>query len=202
VAFAGATGDAEFFAKLARLGEIGDGVTEGDPELGAVAEVLAAALYAPSTTEEFKRRLVKMWVEERRLVSDEVALKAEEFDKALSEKLREAERRVVLEVKRGLVIDARGMKLSGLAGYVASTLARLKSKAVVVVFAPSEQTVVATCRVPRGVDFDALSELEPIALELGGGGGGHPRAAALRVPYASGDVFLTKICEVVRKRLE
>ncbi len=198
-AFAHQTDDPAFYARLARLGEISDGAAEDGGELGLVAEAISAAISAPASGEELKRRLVKMWVEEKRLVSDDIAVLAEEFDRAVAEKVREVRGRVVLEVEGGMVIDARGLRLSGLAGHVASRLARAEGKAVVLLFSPEEQTVVATCRVPSNVDFDALGELLPIALELGGGGGGHARAAALRVPAAVGDAFLVKVLDVVRK---
>lgn len=201
-AFAELTDNPAFYTKLARIGEVADGVAEGDAELSTLAGLLATALSAPSSKEEFKKKLVKMWVEERKLVSDDIALLAEEFDEALAEKLKSVEERVVLEVKRGLVIDARGMKLVGLAGHVATAIAQAKNKVAVLLFSPSEQTVVATCRVPRGINFDILSELTPAAAELGGGGGGHPRAAALRVPAAAGDSFLNRICEIMKQSLD
>lgn len=191
-----------FYYKLTKLGEIADGVAEGDTELNMLAEMLTSALSAPSSKEEFKKKLVKMWIEEKKLVSDEVALLAEEFDKVLADKLRNIKEKVILDVKKGIIIDARSLKLSGLAGHIAARIARDTNKATIVFFAPSDQVVVATCRVPHNVDFDALAELTPVAITLGGGGGGHSKAAALRVPAAFGDVFINKICEIIKRKLD
>ncbi len=198
--FAPLTDDPSFFAKLARLGEIADNVAGGDRELTLLADRLAAALSAPSSKDEFKVRLVKMWVEEKKLVDDEVAVKAEEFEKALARKLAEIEQRVVFEGEVGVVIDARGMRLEGLAGHIASRLAREKGKVVAIAFSPNEREVVVTCRVPPHIDFDAASELSSLALKLGGGGGGLARAAAIRVPSSAGDELLKKLGELLARR--
>lgn len=201
-AFADATDDPAFYSKLAKLGEIGDGVAEGDAELAVLADSLSAALSAPSVKDEYKKAIVNMWVKEKRLVNDDVALLAEESEKILTEKLKKVNENIVLETKKGLVIDARDVKLAGLAGRLAASIAQAKRKVTVLLFAPSEQSVVATCRVPRDLDFDALKELIPAAVEHGGGGGGHPKAAALRVPAAAGDALLQRICEIIRRELD
>lgn len=201
-AFVESTDDPAFYSKLARLGEISDGVAEGDAETTILTETLSTALSAPSSKEEFKKFMVKMWVEEKTIISDDLALLAEEFERALADKLRVINERIVLEVKKGIVIDARDVKLGGLAGHLAASVAHSKRKVTVLLFAPSEQSVVATCRVPRDLDFDALKELVPAAIEYGGGGGGHPKAAALRVPAAAGDALLQKVCEIIRRVLD
>lgn len=195
--FAPLTDDPSFFSKLARLGEIADHVVQGDKDETLLADRIAAALSAPSSKDEFKLRLVKMWVEERKLVNDEVALKAEEFERELARRLPLVEGKVVFEGERGVLIDARDASLGGLAGHIASQLARRRGKAVVIVFAPNEREVVAVCRVPPHADFDAVKELERIAKSLGGGGGGVPKAAAVRVPSSASDALLSKIRDVL-----
>jgi len=198
--FAPLTDDPSFFSKLARLGEIADNVAPGDRELTLLADRLAAALSAPSSKDEFKVRIVKMWVEERRLADDEVAMKAEEFERAIARKLAEVERGVVFEGDAGVLIDARDVKLGGLAGHIASRLAKERGKVVAIAFSPNEREVVITCRVPPGIDFNAASELSSLALELGGGGGGLTRAAAIRVPSSTGDELLKRLKELLARR--
>lgn len=197
--FAPLTDDPSFYAKLARLGEIADNVAVGDRELMFLADRLVAALSAPSSKEEFKAQLVRMWVEERKFVNDEVAIKAEEFEKALALKLAEIKQRIVFEGERGLLVDARDIKLGGLAGHIASRLARERGKIAIVVFSPNEREVVATCRVPPDAEFNAVVELAPIAADLGGGGGGLSRAAAVRVPSSSGEQLLKRLREALTR---
>ncbi|RLE87870.1 MAG: hypothetical protein DRJ67_03605 [Thermoprotei archaeon] len=201
-AFAHLTDDPAFYGKLTRLGEIADGAVKGEGEFALLADRLAAALSAPSSRDEFKLRLVKMWVEEHRLIDDEVALRAEEYEKALAEKMAEVEDRVVVEVRRGLLLDARDLRLSGFAGHIASRLARERGKVTALVFTPNEREVVATCRVPYNIDFNAVDELAPIAAELGGGGGGLEKAASMRVPRELGDEFLKKLADLFRRKLD
>lgn len=198
--FAPLTENPEFFIKLARMGEIADGVTVDD-ELAVVADRVAAALSAPSAKEPFKRMLVKMWVEEQRLIDDEVAIKAEEFEKLLARKITHVKERVVADLEKGLIIDARDLRLSGLAGHIASRIAREKKKVTVIVFSPNEREAVATCRVPNTVEFNALQELSSLVSKLGGGGGGLSRAAAVRVPREMGDLLLNSLCELFRAKL-
>ncbi|RLF06424.1 MAG: hypothetical protein DRK00_01655 [Thermoprotei archaeon] len=201
-AFAHLTKDPSFYERLTRLGEIADGVTRGEGELTLLADRLAAALSAPSSRDEFKRRLVKMWVEEHRLIDDEVALRAEEYEKALAEKMAEVEERVAVEVRRGLLLDARDLKLGGFAGHIASRLARERGKVTALVFTPNEREVVATCRVPYNIDFNAVDELTPIAAELGGGGGGLEKAASVRVPRELGGELLRRLADLFRRKLD
>jgi len=198
--FAPLTDDPSFFAKLARLGEIADNVASGDRELTLLADRLAAALSAPSSRDEFKVRLVKMWVAERRLVDDEVAIKAEEFERTIARKLAEIEQKAVFEGDVGVLVDARDMKLGGLAGHIASRLARERGKVVAIAFSPNEREVVVTCRVPPGIEFDAVSELSLLALKLGGGGGGLAKAAAIRVPSSAGEELLKMLQELLARR--
>lgn len=197
--FAPLTDDPSFYAKLARLGEIADNVAVGDRELMFLTDRLVAALSAPSSKEEFKAQLVRMWVEERKFINDEVVIKAEEFEKALALKLAEIKQRIVFEGERGLLVDARDIKLGGLAGHIASRLARERGKIAIVVFSPNEREVVATCRVPPDAEFNAVVELAPIAVDLGGGGGGLSRAAAVRVPSSSGDQLLKRLREALTR---
>lgn len=198
--FAPLTENPEFFAKLARMGEIADGVV-GDDELTVVADRVAAALSAPSAKDSFKRKLVKMWVEEQKLIDDEVAIKAEEFEKLLACKIPHVKEKIIVDLEKGLVIDAREIKLGGLAGHIASRIAREKRKVTVVVFSPNDRETVATCRVPHTIEFNAVQELSSVVSKLGGGGGGLSRAAAVRVPREMGDLLLNSICELFRTKL-
>lgn len=196
--FAPLTDDPQFFTKLAVVGEVADGVASVAGELEYVAERLAAAVSAPSSREEFKLRLVSVWVNERRLVSDDVALRAEEFERVLAEKVSLSKQRVAFESEGGVVVDARGVKLEGVAGHVASRIAQERGKVTIVLFSPSERETVATCRVPPGVDFNAVEELVPLAEELGGAGGGLRGAASIRVPASAGDELLKRLRERLR----
>lgn len=201
--FAHLTEDPKFFTRLAKMGEIADSIYVDDEEgLSTLTDRLVAAISAPSSKDDFKTRLVKMWIEEKKLITDEVALKAEEFEKELLSKLDEIRERIFLEVERGIIIDARGMRLSGLAGHIASYIARRKGKVTLVIFSPNPREVVITCRVPPRIEFNVLTELVPIASELGGGGGGLFKAAALRIPSAVGDLFIKRVGEVFRNKLD
>ncbi|MCX8180664.1 MAG: DHH family phosphoesterase [Thermofilaceae archaeon] len=200
--FAHLTEDPKFFTRLAKMGEIADSVYVDDEGLSILTDRLVAAISAPSSKDDFKTRLVKMWIEDKRLITDDVALKAEEFEKELLSKLDGIKERIILEVERGIIIDARGMRLSGLAGHIASYIARKKGKVTLVVFSPNPREAVATCRVPPRIEFNILSELVPIVLELGGSGGGLFKAAALRIPSAVGDLFVKRVCEVFRSKLD
>ena len=201
-AFAKHTDDPAFFERLTKLGEIADGVVEGEKEMKLLAERLVAALSAPSSKDKFKRRLVKTWIRERRLIDDEVAVRAEEYERALLDKMSEAKSRIVLEVDKGLLLDARDSKLGGFAGHIASKLVQETGKVVVVVFAPNTREVIATCRVPRNIDFNAVEKLTPIAARLGGGGGGLEKAAAVRVPRELGDRLVEELSSLLRKELD
>ncbi|MEM1508929.1 MAG: hypothetical protein QW291_04790 [Thermofilaceae archaeon] len=194
------TENPEFFAKLAKIGEIADGVI-ADDELTVVADRVAAALSAPSAKEQFKRKLVKMWVDEQKLIDDEVAIKAEEFEKLLAHKMAHVKEKIVVDLEKGLIIDAREIKLGGLAGHIASRIAREKKKVTVVIFSPNNRETVATCRVPHMIEFNALQELSSVVSKLGGGGGGLSKAAAVRVPREMGDLLLHSIYELFRTKL-
>ena len=200
--FAPRTDEPAFFSKLAKLGEVADNVTVESRELTYVADRLVAALSAPSAKIDFKRKIVRLWLKKHKLLDDEVVIKAEEFDKLISEELTRINERVVLELKKGIVIDARDVKLKGLAGHVASRIASEKGKVTIVVFTPNEREVVATCRVPHNQNFNAVAALLRIARKLGGGGGGLSKAAAIRVPRQAGDELLKELGNLFRRILD
>jgi len=201
-AFAHLTDNPGFYERLTVLGEISDSVAAGEGELKILAERLIAALSAPSARDDFRRELVSMWIREHRVISDEVALKAVEYEELLHKKLKELDLCVTFETARGLLIDARKIRLLGLAGRIASKLADERGKVVIVVFAPNEREVIATCRVPPRISFHAVKNLSQLAKRLGGGGGGLEKAASIRVPAELGDSLVKSLEELLRETLD
>jgi len=184
-AFMHMTSDPDFYEKLVIIGEVGDKVRrigERHP-LFSIVEVLGSSLAYMPSDDEFKISLIKMWVNKKRLVSDEVVLRAESAAKKLEELLREAERRVVYSGDKMVLVDMRDVKIHGYAGKIASHVAGKTDKVVFLAFNTDHETII-TCRVPPSRNFNALEMLPKLAEKYSGGGGGHEKAASIRVPAA------------------
>ncbi len=194
-AFLHLTGDVEFYRKLVVAGEVGDKVRElqpGDP-LKPVVEVLGNALAAEPTDDLFKRRLVRMWVEARRVVDDEVARRAQEAEEKLRELLKEAGNSIVYDGSRVRVIDLRERRVHGYAGKIASYHSKESGKVVLLMFRVGQNNVIVTARVPEGLNVDVSALIRELAPRFGGGGGGHPKAASARLPTATVDDFVKEL---------
>jgi len=198
-AFLHLTDDPGFYSKLVVIGEAGDKVREVAPSdpLRHYVEVLGNAIAADPTDNVFKERVVRMWVEEKVLVDDEVARRAEEAVERLRELLREASRNIRYEGDRARLIDLRGVRVHGYAGKVASHHVKETGKVVLLLFNVGANNTIVTIRVPPGADFDAAAAIRELAPRYGGGGGGHAKAASARIPATRVDDFVRELLERV-----
>ncbi len=195
-AFVPHTSDPGFFEKLAIMGEVGDKIRRLDPgdPLAPVVEAVGSSLVANITDDEFKRHLIRMWVTRRELLDDEVTIRAEEACRKLEELIREAKEKVVYTSEKIIIIDLRGVRVWGFVGKVGSHYANRTGKVTFILFSVNPEEVVLTCRVPPERRFNAGSELPRLAFRLGGGGGGHEKAASIRVP----STLVEKLIEEVK----
>ena len=183
-AFLNMTSDPEFYAKVALIGEVGDKVRElkeDDPLFPAVRKLGAALSYRPEDN-EFKVSLVKMWVNEKILINEEVERRAAEASKRFKELSSMAESKTVFCSEALLILDFREVEARGFVGKIASDLANKTGKVVFIAFNSGPYETVVTARAPKDVGTDVSELLRSIASKVGGSGGGHPKAASIRFP--------------------
>ena len=179
------TSNPDFFSKLALIGEIGDKVREAeDEETAKLAEILGSSLSADSDDDDFKIKLVQLWVKEQKFYNEEVEKRARKAKERLQELIEEAKNKVIFDGERLVLIDFRGVSARGYIGKVASDYTNKTGKVVIIIFNSGPTETVATCRVPPTLNINALNLLMKIAYKLGGSGGGHPKACSIRVPAA------------------
>lgn len=200
-AFLHLTGNPEFYSKLVVIGEAGDKVREVPPTdpMRHFVEVLGNAIAAAPTDNEFKERIVRMWVDKEMLVDDEVAKRAEEALERLRELLKEAESNIRYDGDKVRVIDLRGVRVHGYAGKVASHHVKETGKVTLLLFNVGTNNTIVTVRVPPKSSFDAASAIRELAPRYGGGGGGHAKAASARIPSTRADDFVRELVERVEK---
>ena len=179
------TSDPDFFSKLALMGEIGDKVKEvKDDEMAKIVEIVGSSLSANSEDDDFKIKMIHLWVREKKIYNEEIEERAKKAKEKLYSLIKEAKTRVIFEGDRLVIIDFRGVPARGYIGKIASDYANKNNKITIIIFNSGPNEVVATCRVPQSLEFNALNKLLEIARKLGGSGGGHPRACSIRVPVS------------------
>ncbi len=203
-AFLHLTGDEQFYSKLVLIGEAGDKVRElsGNHPLRQALETLGNAIAANPTDDAFKERLVRMWVEEKILVDDEAARRAEEAEEKLRALLKESSENVRYESSHVKVIDLRDTRVHGYAGKIASHHAKTYGKVVLLLFRVGTNNTIVTARVPPSIDLDVASLIRELAPLYGGGGGGHPKAASARVPAMHADDFVRELVKRIEASLQ
>jgi len=181
------TQDPEFYKKIAIIGEVGDKVIKLEPNnpLNQIIETVGSALVAKGGDNELRYKLLRLWTREKQLLDDDIAQKAEEAIKQLARLIREAKNKVIYDDEKLMVIDLRGVRVKGYVGKVASHYMQKTGKTTIVIFQIKPTEIIITCRVPSNVEFNAAKILPEIARKYGGGGGGHPKAASIRIPAST-----------------
>lgn len=194
-AFLHLTSDPSFYRKLVIIGEVGDKVrkiNDKDP-LYSIVEVLGSSLAFMPIDDVFKVNLIKMWVNERKLINDEIALRAESAIKKFEELLKEADEKIVYSGDKIVVIDLRDIKVHGYAGKIASHIASKTGKVVFLAFNTNVYETIVTCRVPSSREFNASEVLPKLADKYNGGGGGHEKAASIRIPMTMFEKIINEL---------
>ena len=192
------TRDPEFFEKLVRVAEAFDNAEALEEPLASALEVLADALALEPTDDTFRRQVVAVWLRNRVLVPEDAVMRSEEAAKVFEDLLRRAQSSVVLETERVRVIDLRPVRVRGFAGKLLSRQVAEAGKVVAVVFRLGSHSAVITARAPPSWNVNLDRLFERLAAKYGGSGGGHARAASLRVPLAYAD----RVVEELRAALE
>lgn len=191
--------DKEFFSRLVTVGEVSDKVRqipESHP-LKPIIEVLGNALSEDPTDDDFKRKLLRTWLKEKKLVTDEAARRSEEAIERLRALLKEASENIVYDTEKLRVIDLRHVRVHGYAGKIASHHANSYKKITLILFRVGEANTIVTARVPENTNIDIASILKALAEKYGGGGGGHTKAASARVPSTMADEFVRELVKEV-----
>ena len=191
----------EFFEKLVTIGEVSDKVRslpENHP-LSHIVEVLGNAISQDPTDDDFKRQIIRTWLQENRLITDEAARRAEEAVERLRQLLKEASENIIYDSDRLRVIDLRNTRVHGYAGKIASYNAGSSKKIAIVLFRVGEANTIITARVPEMMDVDVAEILKRVAEKCGGGGGGHPKAASARIPSTLVEKCIREIIEEIEK---
>ncbi len=193
------TQDPEFFEKLIRIAEAFDNAEALEEPLAPALEVLADALALEPTDDTFRRQVVSAWLKNRVLVPEDAVVRSEEAAKVFEDLLRKAQSGVILETERIRVIDLRPVRVRGFAGKLLSRQVAEAGKVVAVVFRLGNHSAVITARAPPGSSVDLGSLFESLAAEYGGSGGGHARAASLRIPLAYADRVVEELSAALER---
>lgn len=195
------TDDKVFFSKLLLLGEAGDRAAriERGSYLFEVLEAVSLALDLDPLDEAFRVRLVRMWASRKVLVDDEVALRSEEAYEFFAKLLNRSKERLACVTDKAVVIDMVGVRMRGFAGRLAAYTAEGTGKVCFILLRAGLNELVVTCRVPKSLNVNAHEIARKIAAKFGGSGGGHEKAASVRVPLHLKDAVLGYLRELCRK---
>ncbi|MEM4790164.1 MAG: DHHA1 domain-containing protein [Thermofilum sp.] len=191
------TSSPEFYEKLAAIAEAYDGGYRAEGPLAEVMETLADALALEPSDEEFLASLLAAWVKKRELIPDEAAERGEKALELFSELLRKAGENIVVDTPKLRVIDLRETRVRGFAGKLLSMQVAETGKIVVLVFRLGSHSAVISARAPQDLHVDLNELFSRVAAEYGGSGGGHARAASLRVPLPYADITLKRLVEAL-----
>lgn len=187
----------EFYEKLAAIAEAYDGGHKAEGPLAEVLETLADALALEPSDDEFLNDLLVSWVKRRELIPDEAVERGERALEFFSELLKKAGESIVVDTPKLRVIDLRETRVRGFAGKLLSMQAAETGKITVLVFRLGSHSAVFSARAPQDVHVNLNEVFSRIAAEFGGSGGGHARAASLRVPLPCAEHVLKKLVEVL-----
>lgn len=182
--FCKSTSNPDFFTKLSYLGELGDRIRKDHEELHEIVDTIELALMTSIGDEEFKRRLIKLWISEYKLVDEEVLERAERGKVELNRVLKMVEDNVIFSSDLAEIVDLRGFKVRGYVGRAASIRADIVGKMVFIIHEVNPKEVIFTARAPSDSHMDVLSILRKSLSEIGGMGGGHLKAASYRLNSA------------------
>jgi len=175
-----------FFKKITIIGEISDKVFKGVPEdhLIKLTNMLSSVLALKTRDDKFKIDLVKKWAIEKRYIDDYIKEEAFIARKKLKELSNIVKNHIIFSSDNIMIIDFSNISLKGFTGKIALDLSNRYKKIVVIIFTPNRRETVFTCRVPdEGYEnINAAEIFYKIAEKIGGGSGGHKKAASLRLP--------------------
>ncbi len=196
------TGNPGFYERLIALAEAADASEEPrDPGLASAIEVLSGSLALDPLDDEFKRLLVEYWVKRQLLVPEEATERFEVAEEKARRLYEEARNRVIYESPTLRVIDLRETRVYGFTGRIASHQAKVDGKVVLVLFRVGYDSVVITGRAPENLGISLGEIFRGVAMLWGGSGGGHHRAASLRVPAPVADKVLDEVIKEVEASL-
>ncbi|WP_218042171.1 DHHA1 domain-containing protein [Infirmifilum lucidum] len=196
------TGNPGFYERLIALAEVADATEEPqDSGLASAVEILSGSLALDPLDDEFKRRLVEYWVKRQLLVPEEAAERFEVAEEKARKLYEEARSKIVYESLTLRVIDLRETRVYGFTGRIASHQAKVDGKVVLVLFRVGYDSVVITGRAPDNLEVNLDEIFREVARLWGGSGGGHHRAASLRVPAPVADKVLDEVVKEVEASL-
>lgn len=186
-----------FYEKLVAIAEAYDGGYSAEGSLAEILETLSDALALEPSDDEFKSRLLAAWASGKELIPDEVAVRGEKALEVFSEILKKAGENIIVDTPKLRVIDLRETRVRGFAGKLLSMQAAETGKIAVLVFRLGSHSAVISARAPPGVDVRLDEVFSRVAAEYGGSGGGHARAASLRIPLPHADRAVERIVELL-----
>lgn len=191
------TSSPEFYEKLVAVAEAYDGGYKTEGPLAEVLETLADALALEPSDDEFRAALLSAWVKGRELIPDEVALRGEKAFEVYAEILRAARGSVIVDTPRLVVVDLRNIRVRGFAGKLLSALAAETGKIVAAVFRLGSHSAVISARAPPTANVNLNEVFSRLGAEYGGSGGGHARAASLRIPLPYADRAVKRLVDLI-----
>lgn len=189
--------DPEFSDNLVKLAELTDSPTP-EPSLkkgnlSTAAEILTGAIALDPRDDELKRKIIESWVKKRILVPEEAVIKFQDSEEKLKTLFKEAKNRIIYESSNLRVIDLRDIRVYGFSGRIASKQANLDQKIVLIAFRIGQDTVVITGRAPEDSPVNLLQVFTKLGREWGVSGGGHYRAASLRIPASQAERMIRQL---------
>ncbi|RLE67292.1 MAG: hypothetical protein DRJ47_00270 [Thermoprotei archaeon] len=199
--FGNQTSNPSFYKTLAEIGSLSDKnlylVT--DKPLSRETKILEdSLLYLPSDI-EFKKRLIEFWVNEQKILSEEITARARKARDKLRKLHKIFEGQVVFSTDLVEIIDLREINVRGYVGKIASERAESSNKITFVFFQPSLREIVLTMRVPSKIEFNVLEIVRKLVEKYRGAGGGHPKAASVRVPRMAFDQIFLELKKISMK---
>jgi len=197
--FCNNTSNPDFFMKLSYIGEIGDKIIKNNRDLLELADTIELSLMTSIGDEEFKQRLVRLWIHEYKFVNDEVIERAKLGRVELERVLKLINNNVIFSSELADLVDLRGIKARGYIGKAASIRADITGKMVFIIHEVSPREVIFTARAPSESNMDVLTILRSSLSGIGGVGGGHSKAASYRLSKALAEFAVSRLQNVLRK---
>lgn len=180
------TDDPEFYEKILMLGEAGDRARtlRQNKALSEIYESVSFALEEDPMDFELRQHLTRLWGEKKQLIDDLIALKAEKGRKRYDEIVSVARDHVIADTSKLKILDMTGKTMKGFSGRLAVETVEKEGKVVAVMLRSGYDEMVVVLRVPKSLNIDAGELARELGLKLNGSGGGHPKAAAVRLPIS------------------
>ncbi len=178
--------DPEFYEKVLMLGEAGDRARtlRKNRALSEIYESVSFALEEDPINFELRQHLTRLWGEKKQLIDDVIALKAEKGRKRYEEIVSIAREHVIVDTPRLKILDMTEKTMKGFSGRLAVEIVEKENKVVAVMLRSGYDEMVIVLRVPKSQKLDAGELARELGFQLNGSGGGHPKAAAVRLPIS------------------